>query len=153
MCASHEIVGDHILNGLRRLADLAHNALEGSFWERIYRESALIALLDAADVTLAHIGIDLHLGKVSGDEKQCWCLEARRNGLSHCHVPRNNDAIHGRNDVGVIKIDLCAVESRLTLPNGRFVKFDLRWPGRRRSSRCRGYPAKQPWFGRVYPRG
>src|SRR5262245_36359717 len=58
-----------VLTGDGSLPHLAHGALELAARERLNRERRAVTDLDAADVRLAHVGVDLHLGEVGGDQE------------------------------------------------------------------------------------
>ena len=120
--ADHDVVGDDVLHRLRRLADLAHLALERAIGKGFDREGRRVVLLDAADVAFADIGIDLHLGEIGGDQEQGRRLEARRDRLAHGDVARHHGAVHRRNDIGVVQIDLRGVERGLVLLDRRLVE-------------------------------
>ena len=85
-----------------------------------------VVFLDAADVALADIGVDFHLGEIAGDQEQCRCLETRRDRLPNRHVARDHGAVHRRNDVGVAEVYLCGREFGLALLDCRLVDHDLR---------------------------
>src|SRR4029079_9228497 len=99
---------------------------KGAPRERIDGEGRAVAGLDAADVALADIGVDLHLREVGRDQEQRRRLEARRHGLTDGDVARDDGAVHRRYDVGIAEIDLGRLELRLTLLDGRSIDADLR---------------------------
>ena len=92
--ADHHVIGHHVLHGLRRLPHLHDGSFEGALREGIDGEDGLVAVRDAADVAFAHIGVDLHLGEVGGDEKKRRGLKAGRHRLPHGHVARHHRAVH-----------------------------------------------------------
>ena len=93
--------------------------------ESVDGERGLVSELDAADVALAHVGIDLHPGEVGGDEKQRRRLEARRDGLPHRDVAGNDGAVDRGHDVGVFEVDLRGIENRLAQLDRGFIEGDL----------------------------
>ncbi len=68
--SDHGHIGHHVGNGLRRLAHLAHGALEGLAWKRIHREGGVLAGTDAPDIAFVDAGIHLHVRQVLRDDEQ-----------------------------------------------------------------------------------
>ena len=71
--------------------------------------------LDAADVGLVDVGVDLHLGQVLRDREQRGGLQAGRDGLPHVHGARDDDAVDGGADDRVLEVELGLAQSRLVL--------------------------------------
>ena len=93
--------------------------MEDPLWKSIDGKSGLVAFLDPAHVAFAGIGVHLHLLEVRGDEKQRRRLEAGGDGLPAGHVAGHDGAVHGRDDVGVVEIELGAFDQRLVELDGR----------------------------------
>ena len=62
--------------------------------------------------------------EVPGDEKQRRRLEAGGDGLPAGYAARHHGAVHGRDDVGVVEIELGAFHVRLVELDGPFVLVD-----------------------------
>ena len=122
----HDVVGDDVLHGLRRLPHLGDRSFESPVGEGIDGEIGFVSNLNAADVAFAHIGVDLHFAEVSCDQKQSGGLEAGRYGLANGDIARDHGAVHRRDDGGVAEIDLRRLELGLALLDARLVNADLR---------------------------
>ena len=113
--AHDDRVGHDVLDHLRSLADLRHDARERLAGKRVDREACPILELEAADVRLVHARLDLHLRQVLGDREEDRRLQARRDGLADVDLPRHDDAVDRRQDRRVIEIDLRLLEAGVLL--------------------------------------
>ena len=100
----HGVVGDHVLDRVGRLADLADRAAEFLAGIGVDGEPGLFPIVHLAHVRLVDVGEDLHLGEVVGDGEQGGRLERRGHGLAHVHRSRNHDAVDRTADPGEGKV-------------------------------------------------
>ena len=96
------------------------------FGKGVDREAGVCAFDGAGDVGLADVGVDLHLGQIGGDQEQGGGLKARGHGLAGGDIARHHRAVHRRDDVGVIQIDLGGLQRRGLLGDRGRVEFDER---------------------------
>ena len=104
------VVGDHVLDRLRRVADLPHLAAEDLRRVGVDREAGVHPGRQPAHVGLGHAGVDLHLGQVLGDDEEGRRRQRGGHRLAHVDVARDDHAVGRREDVGVGEVDLGRVE-------------------------------------------
>jgi hypothetical protein len=109
------VIGHHILYDLRGRAHLHDLALKGSAREGIYGEGHRLGHAHAADICLVDVRVHLHVRQILSDQEERRCLQARGHGLSHIHISRHHDTVHGRPDDRVIEVDLGLLKSGLVL--------------------------------------
>src|SRR5262249_23231278 len=104
------VVGDDVLDGLRRVADLADLAAEALARVRVDGERGRHVRRELADVRLGDVGVDLHLLQVLGDGEQRGRLQRGGHRLADVDVARDDDTVDGGDDVRVVEVDLGLVE-------------------------------------------
>lgn len=104
--ADDHVVGHHVLDADRRIPHLGHRALEYFVRIRVHAKLRRVPFRDAADVRLADVGVNLHLGQVLRDHKERRRLKAGHHGLPHIDVARHDYAVDQRIDCRVVEIDL-----------------------------------------------
>ena len=62
--------------------------------------------LELADVGFADARVDLHLAEIFGDREERRRLQRGRDGLADVDAARDDRAVGGRNDRGVVEVDL-----------------------------------------------
>ena len=111
------VVGDDVLHRRRVHADLAHDALERSPSGKASTLNVTgLPRLDAADVGLVHLGVDLHLRQVLRDREDRRRLQRGGDGLADVDVARDDDAVDRRADHRVVEIG--ARDRRRRPPSG-----------------------------------
>ena len=100
----HCIVGDHILNRDRRVADLSDFAVERRAVIGIHGELDILPFLDISDIRLGNVGVDLHLGEIVGDDENNRRVQAGGNRLTHIDIAGYDDPINRGNNRAVLQI-------------------------------------------------
>ena len=121
-----DVVGRDVLDTDRDLAYLPYGPLEHAVRECVNAEVRSFSVSQIADIRFAHVGIDLHLRQVLGDQKQRRRLKAGGDGLADVDIARDHRAVNRRDDVGIVEIDLRLLEVGLLLLDHRAVKRNLR---------------------------
>ncbi len=97
-------VGHDICGLLAQLADLHDGALEALAGEGVDREDDGIAIVDAADIGLDHVGLDLDLREVCGDGEEFRDRLRGLYGLANLDLAAENDAVDGRTNLGALQL-------------------------------------------------
>ena len=87
------VVGNDVLDGLCRIADLANLTLETLPRERIDGKCGRHARFEPAHVTFRNIRVNLHCLQIFGDGEENRCLQRRRNSLADIDGSRDDGAI------------------------------------------------------------
>ena len=103
----HRGIGDDVLDIERGLANLGHQAGEGSTRKGINGKSGLLTDAKAADLGLVDRYLDLHVAQVLGDQKQLGRCETDCHSLTRLDRALDDDAVDRCTDDRPTEINPC----------------------------------------------
>ena len=111
--ADHRVIGNDVLDGDRRIADLHDFALERPRRKRVDGEIHVLIDRDPAHVRFGHVRVDLHFREIICDRENNRRLQTGGHRLAHIDISRNHDAIDRRRDRAVVQVGFRFLEARL----------------------------------------
>jgi hypothetical protein len=119
------VIGDDVLDADGGIPHLCDSPFEELFGIGVHAEVRLLAFGHAADIGLADVGVDLHLGQVLGDDEQSRRLETGGDRLADIHVARHDNAVHRRIDCRIAEIQFGRGQGCPGLIQLRLHHFDI----------------------------